>query len=137
MAFEVGDNLRRCTAGVVGLVFEAVPQPGVVAGGDDDSPARVAFQDVVAHDRRRHDAVGEVGVNAVRCDDARSLSRKLRRAEAWVVSDDYSALGKPLFLQVRRNSCRAHPDVVERVIAGDERPPAVGTESDERLAGHR
>ena len=137
VAFDPLDDLRRRTASVVGLVLEAVPQAGVMAGRDDDAAARLPVEDVVADDWCRGNVIREKGGNAVGCDDSGSLCCKLRRTETGVIADDGPALAKPLVFQVSGDSRRADPHVLERIVPCDEGSPAVGAEPDQRFVAHR
>ena len=112
------------------LDLEAVVDPRVVAGGDDDAGRRAALDDLVrAHlgrdgvDREGdRDVVGEQDLGG-------GLGEVLRREPAVVGDDD--ALGRLAALDdVGGDAVGAAADVLEGELVGDPGPPAVGAEDD-------
>ena len=117
------------------LHLEAVVDPRVVARGDDDARRRTALDDLErAHlGRDGTDGIGDrdvVGGQDLGCGGSEMLGR-----EPPVVRDHH-ALGRLAPADdVGRDSVGTAPDVLERVLIGDPRAPAIGTEDDSRGRG--
>ena len=121
-------DLWRCAAGVLGLVLEAVVGAGVVRGGDHDGAARLLVEDGVAGHRRRGGRIEDEGLDAVRGDNLGAGGGEVLRGKARIEADDDASSGEPRVLEITRDSLRAIAHIVEGVVFGDDRAPAVGAE---------
>jgi hypothetical protein len=112
------------------LEFKAVPDAGVVAGGNDDGPAGFFRQNAVADDWRRRGFRGKVGFDAVPGDYFRGGGGEVLGGKPGIVPDDQPAVGQPRFFKVIGDSLGAVADVFKGEILGNDRPPAVRAELD-------
>jgi len=90
--------LRRYFVGGAGavfvLIFKAVPDTRVVAGGNDDGAAGLLRQDPVADDGSRRGFRRKIYFNAVSGDYLRGGRSEVFGGKAGIVADDQPAFGQ-------------------------------------------
>ena len=112
------------------LIFEAVPDRRIVAGGDDDGAARLFRQDTIAYYRCRRGPGAEVDLDTVTGNYLGGGRREVLRCKAGVIPDNKSAVGKSRLLEIFGNPLGAEPYIFKGEVLGDDVPPAVGAELD-------
>ena len=112
------------------LIFEAVPDGRIVAGGDNDAAARFFRQDAVAYHRCRRGSGAEVDLDAVTGHHLGGRRRKVLGGKAGVVADNQSAPGKSGLLEIISYPLGAETHVFKGEVLGDDIAPAIGTELD-------
>jgi hypothetical protein len=125
-----GQHLGRGRPTGVGLDLEAVVGPWVVAGGDDDAGPRVQLPREEAAHLGGHRLGRDEGADVLRGQNLDAGTREVLGGEAAVVADDHPTVGGARLLEVLGHPTRAAPHVVEGVVLGDGRAPAIGPELD-------
>ena len=124
-----GRGAGRC------LDLEAVVDPRVVAGGDDDAGRRAALDDLVRAHLGRHGADREGDRDVVREEDLGRGHREVLGREPAVVGDDDALGGLAALDDVGGHAVGAAADVVVGELVGDPGAPAVGPEHDRGRRG--
>ena len=93
-AHDFGGDLIRGAGAVLVLVFKAVPDAGVVAGGDDDGAAGFLRQDAVAYHGRGRGFGAEVDLDAVAGNHLGGGGGKVLGGKAGVIADNDAASGQ-------------------------------------------
>ena len=114
------------------LDLEAVVDPRVVAGGDDDARGGAALDDLVRAHLGRDRVRGEGDRDVVGEDHLRGGRREVLRGEPPVVGDDDALRLLAALDDVVGDAVGAAADVLEGELVGDPRPPAVRAEDDRR-----
>ena len=127
-----GEHLRRGGAAGIGLDLEAVVRPWVVARGDDDAGARPELAGEEAADLGRHGLRRREAADVVRRQHLDAGACEMLGGEPPVVADDDAAVRGAGPLEVLGHPPRTAPDVVEGVVLGDGRAPAIRPELDRR-----
>ena len=114
------------------LDLEPVVRPRIVAGGDDDPGRRASLDDLVSSIWVGTAWRGESDGDVVGEEDLGGGGGEVLGGEPAVVGD-HDALGLLAALDdVAGDAVGAAADVLERVVVGDLRSPAVGPEDDRR-----